>query len=124
MNRKTTRLLISFVVLVLVAALSVLVFNQTKCMLNPPLHLVRIIMTSFTPTVWKPAWVDQDNNGIADTLDQEIADRTANGTAQDYVNVTVMLKAAPTTQDADDFVSSGGYLTTPLGQKPPTDSAA
>jgi subtilisin family serine protease len=64
------------------------------------------------PTVCKLAWVDQDNNGIADTLDREIAERTANGTAQDCVNVTVMLKAAPTTQDTDNFVASGGYLTT------------
>ncbi len=67
---------------------------------------------SFTPTVWKPTWVDSDNNGIADSLDQEIAERLANGTARDYVNVTVMLEATPTPQDANDFVSCGGYLTT------------
>jgi subtilisin family serine protease len=66
----------------------------------------------FAPTIWKPTWIDQNNNGIADALDQEIANRIANGTAQDYVNVTIMLKTVPTTQDAADFVSSGGYLTT------------
>jgi subtilisin family serine protease len=68
---------------------------------------------SFTPTVWKPAWIDQNNNSVADSLDQEINDRIAKGTAQDYVNVTVMLNTAPTTQDAAYFASSGGYLTTP-----------
>ena len=67
---------------------------------------------TFTPAIWKPAWVDQDNNGIADTLDQEIADRVANGTAQEYVNVTVMLSSEPTAYDANAFVSSGGYVTT------------
>lgn len=32
----------------------------------------------FTPEMGKSFWVDQDNNGIADSLDQEIADRIAN----------------------------------------------
>ena len=68
--------------------------------------------SSFEPTASKPTWVDTDNNGIADTLDQEISYRIANGTANDFVNVTVLLKVAPTVQDANDFVASGGYLTT------------
>ncbi|MCW4045656.1 MAG: S8 family serine peptidase [Candidatus Bathyarchaeota archaeon] len=67
---------------------------------------------SFTPTVWKPAWIDQNNNAIADSLDQEIAAKTANNTQQDYVNVIALLQAAPTTQDAAAFIESGGYLTT------------
>jgi subtilisin family serine protease len=67
---------------------------------------------SFTPTVSKPAWVDQNNNSIADTLDQEIAARLANGTAQGYVNVTVELKSASTMSDEEAFDSCGGYMTT------------
>ncbi|MCJ7560557.1 S8 family serine peptidase, partial [Candidatus Bathyarchaeota archaeon] len=114
MNKKAAKLLIGFVIFMLIATLSLLVFSQTKAYAEPPTSPSSNQNDLFTPTVWKPAWVDQDNNGIADSLDQEIADRIANGTAQDYVNVTVMLKAASTTQDADDFVSSGGYLTTSL----------
>ncbi len=71
-----------------------------------------LLNDSFKPTVWKPTWADSDNNGIADNLDQEITERIANGTARDYINVTVMLETTPTLQDANDFVSCGGYLTT------------
>ena len=67
---------------------------------------------SFEPTVSKPAWVDTDNNGIADTLDQEIRDRAANGTVENFVNVTVLLNAPPTSRDANDFALCGGFLTT------------
>jgi hypothetical protein len=67
---------------------------------------------SYKPIVSKPAWVDRNNNSIADTLDQEIAGRLANGTAQEYLNVLVELKSAPTAYDEDAFVSCGGYLTT------------
>ena len=67
---------------------------------------------TFKPTMMKPAWVDQDNNGIADTLDEEIAQRLFNNTAGNYANVTVALKTQPTTEDANAFISSGGYLTT------------
>jgi uncharacterized repeat protein (TIGR02543 family) len=112
MNRKTAKALTGFVIFMLIATLSLLVFSQTKAYAEPSTSSCSNQNDSFTPTVWKPTWVDRDNNGIADSLDQEIADRIANGAAQDYVNVTVMLKAAPTTQDADDFVSCGGYLTT------------
>ncbi len=62
--------------------------------------------------MWKPLWVDQDNNGIADSLDQEITDRMANDTARDPVNVIVVLKSEPTTYDASAFVLCGGYVTT------------
>jgi len=112
MNKKTAKLWIGFVIFMLIAALSLSVFSQTKAHAESLTSPSSNQNDSFTPTVWKPAWVDQDNNGIADSLDQEIADRIANGTAQNYVNVTIMLKAAPTTQDADDFISAGGYLTT------------
>jgi hypothetical protein len=88
-------------------------FNPTRANAETPALASSEQNDSFTPTVWKPAWIDKNNNGIADSLDQEINDKTANSTAQDYVNVTVMLNTAPTTQDAADFVSSGGYLTTP-----------
>jgi uncharacterized repeat protein (TIGR02543 family) len=112
MNKKNALPLIGFVMLTLIATLSLFVLNQTKAYAGYSTSLSSNQHDSFKPTVWKPAWVDQDNNGIADSLDQEIAERTANGTAQGYVNVTVMLKAPPTTQDADDFISYGGYLTT------------
>jgi subtilisin family serine protease len=70
-------------------------------------------LETFSPLMWKPSWVDQDNNGIADTLDREIANRTLFADAGDYVNVTVALKTAPTVDDADAFIAAGGYLTTP-----------
>jgi subtilisin family serine protease len=112
MSKKTATLLIGSVIFMLIATLSLLVLSQPKAYAEFPTSSSANPNDSFTPTVWKPAWADQDNNGIADSLDEEIAYRIANGTAQDYVNVTVMLKAAPTTQDAADFISSGGYLTT------------
>ncbi len=61
-----------------------------------------------------PPDVDKNHNGIADSLDQEIAERPSNGTAQEYVNVTVMLTTAPTAHDLAVFVSSGGILMTSL----------
>jgi subtilisin family serine protease len=67
---------------------------------------------AFTPEMWKPTWADRDNNGIADTLDQEISAKQLQNNAQDYANVTVALKNPPTIEDANAFVSSGGYLTT------------
>jgi len=88
-------------------------FNPTRANAETPALASSEQNDSFTPTVWKPEWIDENNNSVADSLDQEINDRIANGTAQDYVNVTVMLNTAPTTQDAAYFVSSGGYLTTP-----------
>ena len=68
--------------------------------------------SSFEPVVSKPSWVDMNDNGIADSLDREILEKTANGTAQDHVAVTVLLKSEPTEEDANDFVQCGGYLTT------------
>jgi len=67
---------------------------------------------AFTPTLLKPAWFDQDNNQIADVLDAEIANKLIEGTAGDYVNVTVALSTRPTADDANAFIFSGGYLTT------------
>jgi hypothetical protein len=54
----------------------------------------------FVPSMVVPAGVDKDHNGVADSLDQEIGSRAglASSLAED-VNVTVMLKAAPTTSD-------------------------
>jgi subtilisin family serine protease len=66
----------------------------------------------YTPIMRVQADVDKNHDGVEDGLDQEIADRLGNGTAQEYVNVTVTLNAEPTVHDADVFVSSGGYLTT------------
>jgi len=74
----------------------------------------RNIDVPFTPMVWKPAWVDRDHNSVADTLDWEIVNRFARGTAKEYVNVTVMLRSKPRVEDANAFALSGGYITTPL----------
>jgi subtilisin family serine protease len=60
----------------------------------------------------KPFWVDQDNNGIADTLDHEITNSLLNDVAEDYVNVIVALKTQPTADDANALALAGGYLTT------------
>jgi hypothetical protein len=113
MNKKTAKLLMGFAVLMLISMLSAFMLNAIRGSAEQTsIQTSSSEPDAFTPTISKPAWVDQDNNGIADTLDREIADRTANGTAQNQVNVTVMLKDTPTTQDADDFASSGGFLTT------------
>jgi subtilisin family serine protease len=68
----------------------------------------------FKPTVSKPAWVDKNDNAIADSLDREIVNRLGNDTAQEYARVIVMLKSAPTAYDTNTFVSCGGCVTTPL----------
>jgi len=62
--------------------------------------------------MWKPSWVDQDKNGVADSLDREIATRMTNGTVEDYVNVIVALKSEPTAYDANTFALFNGYVTT------------
>jgi len=76
---------------------------------NPPLISSN---PTFKPTMWKPFWIDRDNNSIADTLDEEIAAKLSNSTSGDYVNAIVALRTQPTTDDANAFVLSGGYLTT------------
>jgi subtilisin family serine protease len=68
--------------------------------------------SGYAPVMRVPAGVDKDHNGIEDNLEQEVVARLSNGTAREYVNVTVMLKAEPTAHDAYVFASSGGYLTT------------
>ncbi len=67
--------------------------------------------STFKPTVTKPSWVDKDNNSIADTLDQEIADKIASGRGDDYVSVVVMLGYEPTDNDLQAFASAGGNVT-------------
>jgi subtilisin family serine protease len=85
-------------------------FKQRDITLGEP--PTRDIDAPFTPTVWKPSWVDQNNNNIADALDAEIANRFASGAVKEYVNVIVMLQSKPTVEDANSFALSGGYLTT------------
>src|SRR3972149_4419376 len=108
MNGKAAKFLIVSSVLMLIAALSPLMLSQGRANVEPPDSYSSNQTDLFTPAVWKPAWIDQNNNGIADSLDREIADRIVNGTAQDYVNVTVMLKATPKTHDTDTFAAAGG----------------
>jgi subtilisin family serine protease len=96
-------LLVCCVWLVSVIPLRSAMFNSPAAVPSSP---------AFTPVMRVPAGVDKDQNGVEDGLDREVADRLSNRTAQEFVNVTVMLKSEPTVRDADAFVSSGGYLTT------------
>jgi hypothetical protein len=57
------------------------------------------------------ASLDQNDNRIEDSLDREIYSRTIERTVHDPVDVTVMLRSAPTVSDIDDFISSGGKIT-------------
>lgn len=68
--------------------------------------------STYAPRMWKPSSVDQNNNRIADALDQEIVRRTANGTSTQCVNVILALKSEPMVSDADAFAQCGGYVTT------------
>ena len=118
MNSRLVNLSIGCLVfLMLIAIFPVFMFTVTNASGEPVKLSSPSEGDSFKPTVTKPAGVDQDNNGIADSLDKEIAERKVNGTAQDILSVTVMLKSEPTNQDVDDFVSSGGELTTDLWTK-------
>lgn len=112
MGKKTVEFVIGFVIVMLIATLSPLNLSRTEAYAGSNTSFNVNKSDSFTPVLCKPAWVDHDNNGIADSLDQEIARRLTDGTAQDYVNVTVMLKSIPTAYDADAFASVGGYVTT------------
>jgi subtilisin family serine protease len=91
------------VLLVSVVPLKNMLVSSPAVVHSPPVY---------TPLMRISADVDKNHDGVEDGLDQEIADRLGNGTAQEYVNVTVMLSAEPTVHDADVFLSSGGYLTT------------
>ena len=102
-RRRLVVLLISCVLLVSVVPMKNMPFSSPAVVHSGPVY---------TPIMRVQADVDKNHDGVEDGLDQEIADRLGNGTAQEYVNVTVMLNAEPTVHDADVFVSSGGYLTT------------
>jgi subtilisin family serine protease len=107
MKKRVFKYIVCFAIVALAVMLAASMLNLPKAYADsetPP--------SEFKPIVWKPEWVDQDNNKIADTLDQEIADRIANGTADEYVDVVVTLCSEPTLDDADAFVSAGGYVTT------------
>jgi uncharacterized repeat protein (TIGR02543 family) len=109
---KAVTLQACFITIILVACFALLPICYEKAFAQNSEASYAQQLDSFEPTMSKPAWVDTDNNGIADTLDQEITTRIANGTSDAYVNVTVLLKTAPTIQEADDFATCGGYLTT------------
>jgi subtilisin family serine protease len=113
MKKKTSKLLIALTLLLIISAFSFLVSYGTKVTTEEPTsHANHFGDDTFSNSIAKPAWVDRDDNAIADILDQEIADRTSNDTAQNQANVTITLKNIPTIQDAEDFISSGGFLTT------------
>ena len=109
---KTSRFFSSLIILTLVVMLFPLVFDKTRVFAEGSTFPIVDSVGLFVPVMRKPAWVDQDNNGISDSLDQEIAERIVNGTSHTFVNVNVMLRSEPTVYHADDFVSHGGYITT------------
>jgi hypothetical protein len=112
---KRPKVFVSVAIFILLLATPTLpISNQTRTSAEAVTSSGSTQNEAFKPIVFKPAWADTDDNGIVDTLDREIADRIANDTVQDYVNVLVMLKTAPTTQDADAFILSSGHLTTKL----------
>jgi uncharacterized repeat protein (TIGR02543 family) len=115
---KVVRSTVIFAVLIAVLTLPLLMPNNSTNETKPEVYSNTIQSSDQTacgtPIIWNPSAVDHDKNGIADSLDIEINQKTASGMSNDYVNVTVMLKTSPTTRDASEFVSSGGKLTTSL----------
>jgi subtilisin family serine protease len=67
---------------------------------------------AFKPSIRKSALIDQNGNRIADNLDQEIAEKLSGSAAEEFVDVTVLLRNEPTSHVANLFASFGGYLTT------------
>jgi len=114
-QRKPVRLLPIMLTLGLIASLilpaqqiTTTDFEQDETQTSPVLSNI----TTFKPTVTKPFWVDRDDNGIADELDNEIASRLLNNTAGEHASVVIALRSRPTTEDGNSFILSGGYLTT------------
>ena len=107
-RRPLAVLLIIAVLLVAVIPLKNMLFESSANVNS----LSEVHSVEYTPNIHIPSDVDKDHNGIEDSLDRQITDRLNNGTAQQYVNVTIILKTEPAARDADVFVSSGGYLTT------------
>lgn len=58
----------------------------------------------------RPLPQDANNNGITDSLDQEIADNIARGHGDDYVDVIVMLEYEPSTVELEAFTAAGGTV--------------
>jgi hypothetical protein len=67
---------------------------------------------NFKPTMpTRPLRQDANNNGIADALDQEVADKTASGQGDDIVSVIVMLEYEPSNVELGAFAAAGGNVT-------------
>jgi subtilisin family serine protease len=99
--------------LIIVAMLVLPAIAMYSTQTNPVAEPLSASAAKFVPSMNIPAGVDKDHNKVADSLDQEITSK--NGSASDlakFVNVTVMLKTAPTTSDLLSFASSEGVLTT------------
>jgi hypothetical protein len=66
---------------------------------------------NFKPTMpARPLRQDANNNGIADALDQEVADKIANGTGDDVVTVIVMLEYEASNVELGAFAATGGKV--------------
>jgi subtilisin family serine protease len=86
--------------------------NSSAKTFNNPQTPEKTETSAFTPSIQKSVLNDQNNNRIADTLDNEITEKTASMTAEEYVDVTVLLRSEPNSHVANLFTSSGGYITT------------
>jgi hypothetical protein len=51
-------------------------------------------ISTFASSLANPELGDLENDGIVDSLNREVAEKQADGLANDYINVTVMLKSA------------------------------
>ncbi len=68
----------------------------------------------FKPAMRVPLGVDVNSNRVSDGLDVEIAQRAANHSDTEPVNVIVMLNRAPDTSVTGAFATLGGVVTTGL----------
>jgi hypothetical protein len=67
---------------------------------------------TFKPTMpTRPLPQDANNNGIADTLDQEIAEKIASGEGDECVNVIIMVEYEPSDLELGAFALAGGNVT-------------
>jgi len=111
MKRKNTvkKRTIGFFLLLLIAA-SLILILQPRAFAESNAYFISG-GESTGPTMLKPAWIDQNSNGIADDLDNEVVERIANGTSQNHASVIVSLVSAPTDRDLEAFALAGGCVT-------------
>jgi subtilisin family serine protease len=105
------RLLVSMIIVALVISLGMPMLSSIISSNNSPKQTES---PAFNPSMNISLATDVNRNQVADSLEQDITSADAAGQANAPVNVTVMLKAAPTTTDLNSFHSFGGNITTPF----------